>query len=822
MNCTNKNINICKWCQPLYIVFLIVFLLLTSCHTSRYLEPQDQILRENKILIKSGITDSDPKVLVGELEQILIQKPNERILYLIPREWIYLINSQKGDTTSLDKGLRNIGQKPVFYDENITKATADEMMKFLKNDRGYFDARVEYTIDEKSGIRSHKNSFGTNISTFNNVIVNYIVDLKERYTINAINYNCADSNIMKIINQNLQSTHVKIGDFYNSVNFNLEKSRLTLDLQNRGYVNFNTNFIDIVADSNKTTKKIDFWFEIAPPANSQKHISYRIGDVVVYPDFYKEFEQIPYKAQKDTLGLGFLFHGKKPLVKPSVLRKSIFFDKGEKYTFENRQKTFRKLNSLTPYRFVNITASPRIDQDSIMDINVYLTPQEKKYILESDLEAYYSSFDVFNLLGMSVSGNLINRNFLKGAENLSVRGQFGFGLNIGRGEDNQRVFKLQSRNISLNSNLQFPAHVDFLGLSKLVNRIGLIPDRFYRNFDSEAKTNISLGFTALKFFNFYGFNSLNAAFGYEYTSPKGHRYIFRPMGVNFDQYSILDTTEFLDLPIIFLQFRDVLGTGFFFRDFTHIYNGIKNKNGRSFVLINKVEFSGLEVDLVNRLYNVVTDSDKDWKISLPNDKKIDFAKYIKYEFDFRYYMEFSKKHSLALRFNSGIAVPFNRDRIVPFIKQYGLGGPNSLRAWNIRQVGPGGYVDPLYKLEPPSELNIFIQQGDMKIETNVEYRFNIFLFLDGALFVDAGNVWNLKKSDELPNAHISNDFLEQVAVAAGYGIRLNFVFFNIRFDTGYKIRSPYRDKISQRNWFTWQEILNQGFGNIQVGVNFPF
>ncbi|MBK8082010.1 MAG: BamA/TamA family outer membrane protein [Saprospiraceae bacterium] len=822
MNQINKKNTSYRGILPSYVCFLFVLLLLSSCQTSRYLGPNDKLLRENKILFKSKTNNSDQKILAGELEQILIQKPNERILYLIPREWVYLVNAQKGDTTSLDKGLRNIGQKPVFYDESISSATSEEMMKFLRNDRGYFDAEVDYSIDEKSGVRSHKNSFGTYISTYNKVTVNYIIDLKERYTIHTINYVCADTGIMKIIQQNLQSSHVKKGDYYNSGNFNLEKSRLTLDLQNRGYINFNTNFIDIVADSNKTTKSIDFWFEIAPPANAQKHLSYRIGEVVVYPDFYKEFEQIPYKTKKDTLGLGLLFHGKKSLVKPSVLRKSIFFQEGEKYTFENRQKTFRKLNSLTPYRFVNITASPRTDQDSIIDVNIYLTPQEKKYILESDLEGYYSSFDVFNLLGMSVSGNLVNRNFLKGAENLSVRGQFGFGLNIGRGENNQRVFNLQSRNISLNSNLQFPSHVDFLGLSKFVNRVGLIPDRFFNNFDSEAKTNISLGFTSLKFFNFYGFNSLNAAFGYEYTSPKGHRYIFRPMGINFDQYSILDTTEFLNLPIIFLQFRDVLGTGFFFRDFTHIYNGVKNKKGRSFVLINKLEFSGLEVDLFNRLYNVVTNSNKDWKISLPNDKKIDFAKYIKYEFDFRYHMEFSKKHSLAFRFNSGVAIPFNKDRVVPFIKQYGLGGPNSLRAWNIRQVGPGGYVDPLYKLEPPSDLNIFIQQGDMKIETNVEYRFNIFLFLDGALFVDAGNVWNLKASNDLPNAHITSDFLDQVAIAAGYGIRLNFVFFNIRFDTGYRIRSPYQYKVSQMNWFTLNKILNQGIGNIQVGVNFPF
>ena len=157
---------------------------------------------------------------------------------------------------------------------------------------------------------------------------------------------------------------------------------------------------------------------------------------------------------------------------------------------------------------MNITATPKVGSDSILDVSILLTPQDNKYIVEGDLEAYYSSFDVFNLLGMSVSGNIIDRNFLRGAENFSLRGQFGFGLNIGRNVEGGRIFSLQSRNISLNSNLQVPTHVDFLGLSRFVNRIGLIPDRFYKNFDDEAKTNISLGFTSLSFFNFYGFNSL--------------------------------------------------------------------------------------------------------------------------------------------------------------------------------------------------------------------------------------------------------------------------------------------------------------------------
>ncbi|MFZ1703604.1 MAG: BamA/TamA family outer membrane protein [Saprospiraceae bacterium] len=815
------HINQSGQCRRL--VFLCLPLLfLMSCQTSRYLQPTDKLVEGSSILFKTKLSREATNTLEKELGTIIIQKPNENLLFMIPREWIYLRHTQVDDTTLLDKGMRNIGQVPVLYDELAAIATVAEMEKFLINERGYFDAKVDFTTDEKNTVRSHTNSFGSYISTANKVTLQYIVDTKERYRIKSVHYICADSAILNIIQQNLSNSAIKKGDYFNLNNFNLEKSRLTLDLQNMGYYDFNTNFIDIVADSNKTTKEIDFWFEIAPPANKTNHTSYTIGSVNVYPDYFKEFELLTPGTQLDTLGLNIKYYGLKQLIKSSVLRKSVFFNIHEKYTFENRQKTFRKLNSLPPYRFVNITASPNPEVDTLMDINILLTPQDKKYILESDLEGYYSSFDLFNLLGMAISGNIIDRNFLKGAERFSLRGQAGFGLNIGRGESGDRIIKLQSSNLSLNSNLLVPTHVDFLGLSRLVNRIGLVPDRFYKNFDAEAKTNISLGFTALNFFEFYGFNSFNAAFGYEYTSPKGHRYIFRPMGVNFDQYNILDTSQFSDLPIFFLQFRDVLGTGFLFRDFTHIYNGVRNTKGRSFILINKLEFSGLEIDLANRLYNVLFNKSGDWQISLPNEKKIDYAKYIKYEFDFRYNREFSKKHAFAFRFNSGIALPFNRDRVVPFIKQFGLGGPNSMRAWNIRQLGPGGYVNPSYKVEAPSDLNIFIQQGDMKIETNFEYRFNIFLFLDGALFLDIGNVWNLREKEELPKAHISNKIFDQFAIAGGYGLRLNFVFFNIRFDTGYKLRSPYEDKYLQRNWYTWREIVNQGIGNIQVAVNYPF
>jgi outer membrane protein assembly factor BamA len=294
------------------------------------------------------------------------------------------------------------------------------------------------------------------------------------------------------------------------------------------------------------------------------------------------------------------------------------------------------------------------------------------------------------------------------------------------------------------------------------------------------------------------------------------------MSINFDQYAIQDSSRFQNNPIIFLQFRDVLGSGLLFRDLTYIYNKPKNRAGNSLVFINNLEFSGLEVFVANKLINLINGSNEEWKLNYGADKSISFAKYIKYELDFRFYREFSKTSSLAFRFNTGAALPYGDIKVVPFIKQFGLGGPNSMRAWNIRQVGPGSYADPLIKIREVPDLNIYIQQGDIKLETNLEYRFKIFLIFDGALFVDVGNVWNLRPDPLLRGAELNGNFLNSLAVGAGYGIRLNFGFFNIRFDAGYKVRSPYRDAFLQRNWYSWQEISAQGLGNIQVAVNYPF
>jgi len=781
------------------------------------------LLKKSEVVIKTKGKYEPQSQLLKEINSIITQKPNTKLFFFIPKEWIYLINSQPNDTTWLDSGLRKIGEPPVLLDyEGIRKSVLD-IQNYLKYEKGYYDAIVDYAIDEKSSINRITTTNGMVVTTPNTAKLKFVIDTKERYTIKSINYESEDENLLKIIEQNMDQSYVNQKKYFLYSEFELEKNRITLDIQNNGYANFTSSYIDIKADSNKITKEIDYWFEVALPVDKSSHTKYSVGDINVYTDYVKANE-VDSSYSSSQLGLNLFRNNREFLVRPAVLRQSIFFKSGDTFRRDERQKTFKKLNSLGTYRFVNITSNTNIENDTIIDLDIFLTPYENKWILQGDFETYYSRNEANSLFGLSVSSVLQNRNFLGGSENFSLRGQFGIGFGIGT-ENNRSVILQQSRNFSLLANLQLPTHLDFLGLSKLVHRMGLVKNQFYRAFDEEAITNISGGINSIKFINFYNFNSFKASYGFDYSAKSGNRYIFRPLSINFDQYDILDSANFLNNPIIFLQFRDVLGTGFFFSDFTYIYNGPISKKGNSILAINKLEVSGLEVHLANKLANLISNRDDEWKINLGASNEgqgIAFAKYVKYDFDFRFNKEFSKKHSFVVRFNSGFAVPYNRDNVVPFIKQFGLGGPNSMRAWNIRQLGPGGYIDPLIKVKLPPTINVFVQQGDVELETNAEYRFKILFILDGAIFVDAGNVWNLQKDPERPNVELSKDFVNQIAVAAGYGLRLNFGFFVVRLDAGYKVRNPYRDRYINRNWYTWREIRDQGLGNVQVAVNYPF
>ena len=806
-----------------YFKFLLILsgLFLISCNTSKYLTSEQRLVKQSTLAFDGKQKVKDKSNLVKELTRLIDQKPNSKLLFFIPKEWIYLKNSGPGKDKLINRWARGLGEEPVFFDAQLAENTRINLQNYLRNKKGYYNAEVKTEITEKNDVSAWETAHGQNFWVKQESYIRYVVYPEKRYTVNSVQYQSQDSLLVDFLNQLREGAFVKAGDPIDFAQFELEKSRIVLELQNNGYANFANNYIEIKGDSNALTKSVDIFFEIARPLPDTLHKKYYVGEISVFTDYQKDQELLKLPSEKIS-GLNLYRQSENFLVKPSVLRNSIFLRSDMLLRREDRLKTYRKLNNLGTYRFITMYPEVQSTEDSIMNFSILLTPYNYKWIYDGGLEGYFSTLGAARLFGFSVNSSLQNRNFLGGSERYTLRGELGFelGININEGRVS---FTQRARNFSLQNNLQLPSFLDFLGLGKILGGTGLIREKFYNAFKDETTTNIGLGYSSNTIVNFYSINSINASFGFDYTAASGNRYIFRPLGFNFDRYNISDSTRFQFNPLIFLQFRDILGTGFLFRDFSFIYNGKKSQSGRSYAMVHNFEFSGAEVHLLNKLYNRIAGSDSEWRLKFSNredDPGIAFAKYFRYEMDIRMNQEFSKTRSLATRFNFGIITPFDRNRIAPFIKQFGVGGPNSLRAWNIKEPGPGSYVDPLSKIRQRS--NIFIQQGDLKLEANIEYRFNIFSLIDGAFFADAGNVWNLKPDDERPGSNITGKFYEEIALAIGYGIRANFDFFIIRFDAGYKTRNPYKDAYTGRNWFTFTEIRQQGIGNIQVAVNYPF
>jgi outer membrane protein assembly factor BamA len=394
------------------------------------------------------------------------------------------------------------------------------------------------------------------------------------------------------------------------------------------------------------------------------------------------------------------------------------------------------------------------------------------------------------LIGLSGRLNYRHRNLFQGAELFSTNVESGVEVNLGRTVSS----RVNSANFNVQNDLLIPRFIDPIRFYRFINEIwpgrnGFLGDRTYR-WLAEGNTNIGLGYQYLSLFELYDYHSFTASMGYDAQPDLQRRLQLNHIGIdvflpetksNFD--AILENNRFLRE-----SFRKQLFTGFLFRDYRFTQTGRNRPRGINVSLTHSAEVSGLEIFGINTLYNSLADQRGGFEIG-NGDKALSFSQFAKLEVDTRVRHVISPSQELAFRFSTGLAFPYGPfTQQVPYIKQFYVGGPSSIRAWQIRELGPGGFQDPFNN--PDGDLP-FYQTGDIKIEGAAEYRFDIAWIFEGALFVDAGNVWTVQDDPTRPDAVFSNNFLKQIAVGTGIGLRMDFTYFRIRLDFGYKLRNPY-------------------------------
>ncbi|MCB9353424.1 MAG: BamA/TamA family outer membrane protein [Lewinellaceae bacterium] len=779
-----------------FCFLLLLASLLGACNVTKHLDQSkgERLLVRNSVELKSDkrLKYSRKTALQYELAALFKQQPNRRpwVLFRQPtRLWFYYRHRDK--TTKFSKWImEKVAEPPAIFSERLTQLTAQNFENQMQQ-RGYLLADCSYELIDRSHHFSPVDDIYFNASKDSllreaQVKVKYTVNLGPLFTIDTVRFYSPDGPVDSILHLTAGKSALKRGDPLDGHAFDVEKLRITNELKNRGYAYFTPNFVSFTGDSTNTRTNVTV--EVLTPGDSVFHKTYHIGNIEVFSSVRPEIMAI----RNDTVigGINFRSANTQFRVKPGRLYRSIELTPGALYRQEDFDNTIRNLNALGVFRFVSVKPKQDTVNSDNINVEMLVTPNKRISLgADVDLNSSTSSSAVArNLLGVSTSLTFRNRNLFRGAENLQSNAQYNIEFDVAT--RNRFIF---SQEFKLQNQIVFPRFFDYLGLWKLYGRFEKNKDEekntFYHNLRNQGQARLSLNYNHLDLIDFYVYNLFNASFGYDLRVAE-HQFSFDHVGIDilrprirsrFD--SIFGQNEFLQR-----SFNKQLFTGFILRAFNYYYTGTNNRFGERWYYHLNTDLSGLEELALNRLWSAAFGK-QTWTIS-----DLDFAQFFRVDMDGVYTRDFRKTLTGVLRMGAGVAIPFGDSPTVPYVKQFFVGGPASIRAWRIREIGPGGYVprDAEGNIAPLTS-QPFFQAGDFRFEFNAELRFDIFSWFKGAIFVDGGNIWTLKNDADRPGSQLRWDSYKNIALGTGFGIRGDFSYLIIRFDAGLKLRNPYAD-----------------------------
>ena len=741
-----------------------------SCTVVKHYPKKTPFIFENTVNIK-GKVDKDKK---GELKDALLEQIEDsaRVKSNTELPWPKFPFILPGPV---------IKRPNIFDSVNVLQSTRN--MHYLLRNKGYRSNWV--TFD--SSMKIVKDQY--------RVRVNYSVNTGNEYRLNNIVFSLSDSNLQRIALENAKDSYLKKGDPMDYSMVNNEINRLINLYQNNGYFKITRDEIFVDADSSykelidpsidqfeylrrlaeveqkyKNNPQVDIYIRQHSLNDTTSVVPYRIGNVIIYSDAPSEF----FFSDRDTTQTeidGFRIISFNNTFRPTFITRFIELKPGELYKQENYSQTLNNFNRLGVWSNINIISRVN-DSSQTIDYLLRLTPAKKQYF-SVDLE------------GSSV----LNTNQLL----LVGSGKVGLAVN----------FRLKNRNIgksaiqlenALRTGIEFNDFTKILsGEIALTNRF-IIPwmmTPFSPNFEKRfknAKTIVSFDFSYINRFQYFVLKTFNTFFGYEWRTKPEVNWQFKPLNIEYTNVvpDSLFKAAIADFPLLVYTYNNGLIIGSY-GSYSHIFNPPSAKHINSIRVY--AEESGILTGLILK--------------DLTNKGKAlqDLYRFIRVDVDFRHYIKF-KKSLLALRAYAGYGHAFKTESspdviTLPFFKSFFAGGPNSMRGWQIRKLGIGSniFFDTLgLSKGTPGSFND--KYADIQLETNMEYRFNLFrifgFWLRGALFTDMGNIWYRSNlSGTAPDAVFAfNKLYKDLAIASGFGVRMDFTYFILRFDLGYPLKDP--------------------------------
>lgn len=764
-----------------YIITFGMASVAVSCNT-RYLKDGEMLYTGAEINIENDtVSKKEKKDLKSALEANLTPKPNSSFLGLRPKLFFYNIAKEPKKEKGFNYWLKyKVGEKPVLLGDVDREFNKDIIENYSEN-QGYFNAKATY--DTVSHNRKAK--------------VIYTLRPGARYLISDVKFQ-QDSTLVNQEIQNLTGkTLLKKGQPFDLDVIKSERERIDNGLKERGFYYFHPDNIIVQADSTVSKNhKVELNVKLKDNTPDLSTQQFSIDKVVVFPNYnIRDVKEGKYSIPMNPDSLQKYAHEDIYVIdpehkfKPKIFDRALYFKRGDLYNRTNHNLTLNRLISLGVFKFVK---NEFVVSDSLhhkFDAYYLLTPRELQSLRLEALGRTNSA----NYAGSELNLNWTHRNFFRGAEQFKASVYGAFDVQIGGPENAKNIFRA-------GSNVQ-------LSIPRIV-----APFRFNSSSAFVPRTNITLGYEFQNRTEYYTLNTFSGSFGYvwkenarkehdlkildiTYVSPANVTPLYRERSAGNDAMQRVVEKQLIFGP-------------------TYSYTYTNTMLPKA----NTIYYKGT-LDLAGNITGLLTGANvkKDKEKSIFG---VPFSQYAKIENDFRFYHKFNEKTSLATRAIAGVAYPYGNSEYIPFSKQFFSGGSNSVRAFRARTLGPGSF-DP----RTIPEGFYFDQSGDVKLELNAEYRANLYKFLNVAVFADAGNIWLINDDPQRPGAKFSKEFLSEIAVGAGVGLRLDFSILILRLDLAMPLRVPYYergdrwtfDKINfgDSNWRRDNLILN-------IAIGYPF
>ncbi len=752
-----------------YLYIILVLLLASACNTTKYVP-------ENEYLLNKVQVNTDPKIIPkAEIKAYVRQLPNSEILGIsFLKSQLGIYNWSGRDTTKwINWWLKKIGEEPVIYDPQLSQITEKQITKFFHN-RGYMNAEVS------SEVKTPKEKIAE---------VSYNITANKPYRIREYAVNIQHPELYEIASDSIRGL-IKSGNLFDSDVLDEERQRVTTRFRNLGYFNFTKDHLEYYADSTLNSHQADLVLEARNEtkaddiSDAEKTFQkYKIRKVHFYSQMDKTLENLTEEIWLDTLELEnyeFIYENKRN-IRPSVLIQSTHIIPGRVYSDRAVERTYSSINTLSAVRYMDISFQEVSDDE--LDAFIVLTPS-KLQSMSTDVEGTYSA----GYWGFGGNVNYGHRNIFKGSETLSLRGRAAYEYQ----GHNQHAYELGG-----DVSLKYPTFLLPFATRDMKRRV-------------RATTEINGSYSFRKRPKEYTGIITGVGFKYNWSERLQQKHNFDVLNISYVYY-----------PYISPEYRDYLSTSpYFVYNFqNHLimsmgykgsYSGFRPfqplRNYRT--LHYGIETAGNLLYGMNNLFNSRKEEEEEgYKIF-----GIRYAQYVKSDISLSYHQIFDRNTRIVYHAGVGITIPYGNSILAPFEKRYFSGGANSVRGWTAYQLGPGSYKSN------GGYINYNTQMGDIKIDLNMEFRSKLFWKLEGALFLDMGNVWTLREYDTQPGGAFKlSEFLGQMGVAYGAGLRADFSFFVLRLDLGIKLHDPTLSRID-----CWRTKPTKNDYAFNLAIGYPF